>query len=246
MQPDYQFSTFRAIDEPAASRAYHTAHVRALQRHGVSAVTSSSPDWLANPDVLVIVAKAVDGTLAGGVRLHRSSLAHPMPLEAALAPAHPSLSAVLAPARAAGVVESCGLWVAADHGGRGLAMLLTRYSIALGPQLAPVVYGLAAPHALAMFQTLGFEPVRTFGELGRVAYPTPAYISTLIEWRAADTFHRADATHRARIRSLRHRPGQLCCERVGGTDIWVRYCPAAGARAEQLASRPAGRLGQAA
>ena len=246
MPPDYQFSTFRAPDEPAAARAYYAAHGRALQRHGTAVVSSSHPDWLANPDVLVIVAKTPNGTLAGGVRLHRASPAHPLPLEVALAAHQPALDTALAHARTQGVVESCGLWVAAEHSGRGLALLLTRYSIALGPQLAPVVYGLAAPHALAMFQTLGFEPVRGFGELGRVAYPTPAYISTLIEWRAADTFHRADVTHRARIRSLRQRPGQLYCERAGRADVWVRYCPAAGARADRLAAAPAAPLRQAA
>ncbi|MBF9221707.1 hypothetical protein [Hymenobacter ruricola] len=137
MNPDYHLTAFWAIDEPAEALAFYHGHQRVLQRHGLEAVGSGGPDWLGDPNVLVVLARDAEGNPAGGIRLHRSRPGRPLPLVAALAAAHPDILPVLAPALLLGAAESCGLWVAAWHGRRGLPQLLVRYSVALAPGWRP-------------------------------------------------------------------------------------------------------------
>lgn len=226
MSVDYHFTTFWApADEPAA-RSYHAAHQRALRRFGTGPLTSTDPSWLHNPHVLVVLALTPAGVPAGGVRLHRAAPGRPLPLVVALAGAYPAIHGVLAPALARGATEACGLWVAAEHGGCGLALLLTRYAVALAARLEVELLSLSAPHSLAMTQRLGFVPVRAFEDEGRVLYPTPAYVSTLMAWRGADNLNEAaaaDEQQQARIRSLQAQPAQLCQEPTGAANLWVRY-----------------------
>lgn len=239
MSADYHFTTFWAPHDEPAARTYHTAHQRALRRFGTGPLASTDPSWFHNPHVLVVLALTPAGVPAGGVRLHRAAPHRPLPLAVALAPAHPAIHGVLAPALARGAAESCGLWVAAEHSGRGLALLLTRYSVALAARLGLELLTLSAPHSLAMTQRLGFAPVRAFGNQGRVLYPTPAYVSTLMAWGGADNpaeVSAADPYQRVRICSLRDQPAQLCREPTGAADLWVRY--AIGAAFDELLAQP--------
>ena len=246
MKPDYHFTAFWATEEPTAARALYHGHQAALQRHGLGAIVSGSAGWLDNPGVLAISARTADGSLAGGIRLHCSRPGHPMQLVAGLAAAHPGLLPVLAPALLLGAAESCGMWVAAGHSRRGLPELLLAYSIALGNRLVPCLFGLAAPHTLEVIQQQGFEPVRQFGEQGNVAYPTPAYISTLVEWRNGSADSPEKAARLARIHSLQAEPAQLRCEQTGDQQVWVRYTPAMARPAMQPALYAARTVRQAA
>jgi len=226
MTPEYTFTTFRPPDSPAAARAYHSAHEQALRRYGIGPLASSAPTWLNSPAVLVVLATAPNGQLAGGVRLHLATPTAELPLVKGLAATQPEVRAAVAFAPGLHVAEPCGLWVGAGHGGHDLGLLLTRYAVALAIHCdLDQLYCLAAPHTLGLVQALGFALVPEVGAQGYVAYPTPEYNSGVLV--RSVTSPSADAGQQARLASLGERPTQSCYEQVGPerTVLVHYYCP---------------------
>ncbi|MDC0722202.1 GNAT family N-acetyltransferase [Nannocystis bainbridge] len=169
---------FCAAERPDLAELYCLGQVESYRRHPGSVAAL----WTVQlAEAFVVLARARDGTAAGGMRVHLRRPGSPLPVEQALAAACPIEQAV---ARARGpLVELCGTWVAAAWRRTDLAAALTGATLAVARALgAAQIVGCAHQHVIDLYRRFGAVVDET---LGVHAYPDPRY-QTCVFW--ADPF----------------------------------------------------------
>jgi len=169
---------FCAAERPDLAELYCLGQADSYRRHPGS-VTALLTVNLA--DAFVVLARARDGTAAGGMRVHLRRPDTPLPVERALAAICPIGQAI---ARAPSpLVELCGTWVAPAYRRTDMAAILTSATLAVARALgAARIVGCAHHHVIDLYRRFG-AVVDT--ELGTHPYPDPRY-QTCVFW--ADPF----------------------------------------------------------
>ncbi|WAS93391.1 hypothetical protein [Nannocystis punicea] len=169
---------FCAAERPDLAELYCLGQVDSYRRHpGCVAAL-----WTVHiAEAFVVLARAHDGTAAGGMRVHLHRPGTPLPVERALGESCPIGQAV---ARARGpLVELCGTWVAAAWRRTDLAATLTAATLAVARALgAAQIVGCAHQHVLDLYRRFGAVVDH---ELGLHPYPDARY-QTCVFW--ADPF----------------------------------------------------------
>lgn len=176
--PTLTLEPFCAAERPDLAGLYSTGQLDSYRRHPGSAA-AILPGLVA--DAFGVLARAGDGSPAGGMRVHLRRPDVPLPVERALGALCPLGQAI---ARApAPLVELCGTWVSAGYRGTGLAAALTSATLAVARALgARRIVGCAHQHVLDLYRRFG--AVVDAG-LGLFPYPDARY-QTCVFW--ADPF----------------------------------------------------------
>lgn len=206
---------FRAIDDPESSVRFAEGHSQVLASYGVKQVTSANTEWLANPDVYVIVVESLeDRRIVGGTRIHVANDVYPLPFVEALAPMDTKVADMVNQYAPNGTGELCGLWTDRESTGKGLSILLTdagvaEAGIALAHQLRlKSLFVLCAPWTVSMAKNAGFMVQEAVGNKGTFPYPKPDLLATLLFIPDNDRLEAANPVERERIYDLRKNPKQ--------------------------------------
>lgn len=169
---------FCAAERPDLAELYCLGQADSHRRHPGSVAALLTVNLA---DAFVVLARARDGTPAGGMRVHPYHPDTPLPIERALAATCPISQAV---ARApAPLVELCGTWVAPVYRRTDLAATLTSATLAVARALGAVtIVGCAHQHVIDLYRRFGAVVDDT---LGIHPYPDPRY-QTCVFW--ADPF----------------------------------------------------------
>jgi GNAT superfamily N-acetyltransferase len=172
--PTLTLEPFCAAERPDLAALYCAGQLDSYRRHPGSAA-ALVPGAIA--EAFGVLARARDGSPAGGMRVHLRRPGVPLPVERALGPFCPIGQAIdRAPAPLA---ELCGTWVGAEHRGTGLAAALTSAALAVARALgARRIVGCAHQHVLALYRRFG--AVVDAG-LGLFPYPDARY-QTCVFW----------------------------------------------------------------
>lgn len=221
----YIFQAFKAISDANKCLEFHSGHTRILEDLGITNLTSNVPNWIDDPDVLVISAyEESTMELIGGIRVHKYNKTHTLPIIEAVKEQDPKIISIFDNFLELGVVESCGLWNSKKVYGKGISPLLARCSVALSATLNPgFVTCFSAPYTLRMISRLGFTPIHEIGDNGQFPYPTDKFISSALIIRDLYMLGNAVESERDRIFSLMSNPHQNFLENSQGKELLVQY-----------------------
>ena len=199
---------FRAVDEPERCIEYIQGHLEVLKIFNVENVTSANPEWTENPGAYVVVAEDVEtGEILGGIRMHKASYTHNLPIEEAVCAMDIRVINLVRKSMTDGAGELCGLWNSRKVKGLGLSTILTRVGIAITSQIGiKTVFGVCADFTLSMLKSVGYVMEKSLGNQGCFPYPTTEYNCNAIIIHDAHQLNNADPQVRDIIFDLRARP----------------------------------------
>lgn len=202
-KPRVSIRAFRAMDDKESSMRFLEGHRRVLTAHGVKKVTSSSPDWVENPNAYVIIVEDVlSGKVYGGARVHIYHPDFPLPIQEATAAMDPRINEIVKRVHQdGGTSELCGLWNSFEVAGLGIgSFFATRAGIAVTYQVGiKSMFALCAPYTVKWAQRVGCEVVRGLGNEGTFFYPKLDLIATAVLLKDVNTLHAAKPSERNRV-----------------------------------------------
>lgn len=175
-------SAYCAEDDFVSSQQYANEHNRILQGFGLGPISSSTPDWINDPNCWVITARDyLTGEMLGGARVHLHQFEKQLPFVKGLSKIDPGVTQIISDSDVGKVAENCGLWVREDMRGTKLSRALLLGCIAFAQSMKlDHVYTLCSPVTTPMLHEAGFLTFPVVGDAGRFFYPTPDYLSELV------------------------------------------------------------------
>lgn len=221
----FKFQAFHAVSNPELSLAFHEGHTKILTDLGIENITSNLPDWMSDPEVIAVIVTGEDGTVVGGIRVHRFNGINELPIVSAIKDIDPKINQyVINSLSDGGVSESCGLWNSKRVFGQGISPLLARCSVSLSDQFGTKsLICFSAPYTLKMIKSLGFKEVESVGNIGQFPYPNEKFISTVLEIPDIHKIVLATDINHQRIVDLMNNPNQNFIEFSQGKYLEIEY-----------------------
>lgn len=206
---------FRAIDDLNACKEFMDGHEGVLRSFGITKVTSANTDWFNNPQAYVIVARAEDGELIGGIRLHIHNKTHPLPLVKAIEHKDPKVNAIVAEYAEGKTGEICGLWNSRKVKGKGVSALLMQAIVIILEEFEMTsLLGLCSPYTKETLQSLGFTLEKRLGDNGEFNYPNEDLVATSIVIPDPLELNFASTVNREMIFSVRNNIRSRIIEKI--------------------------------
>jgi hypothetical protein len=163
---------------------------------------------MSDPNVFVLVAIDSDHEVVAGLRIHRfNSEMGSLPIIESIKEQDSRIIGAIHSTLPQGTAEACGLWSAKKVFGKGLTPLLC---IAAIPVMAEIgltnFFCFAAPYTEKMIKTNGLIEVTEIGNMGRIPYPTPEFISVVLKNPDIRQMEFADEFNRKRVFDLMKEP----------------------------------------
>lgn len=213
--PAVRIRAFNAVKDPLSCEKFLKGHARVLESIGVSKVTSSTHEWVENPDVYVFIAEDTNThEVYGGGRIHVLNEHFPLPIQTAVSEMDPCVNDhVMKMHRQKRAAELCGLWNSRKVAGLGLgAVYLARAGVALLSQInVGALYSLCASYTVQMGLNLGFHVVPELGKDGTFYYPAMDLLATVLLQDCTGNLEKALPEERECVMALRNTPD---CRRI--------------------------------
>lgn len=222
----FKIFAFRAVDEPDLCSKYLEGHIKVLTDYGITNITTNNSLWMNNPFIYCVVAQDLESNqLLGGVRIQIADKVHPLPVEDAIGKMDPTIyKKVNHYIDHGGIGESCGLWMAKEVKGVGLARYLMWASISSANQLNfNTMLGICAGYTLKLFSEIGFVIDKSLGNKGDFPYPNDKYIAHVIGILNAITMETASDYDKKIMLSLRNKPIQTRVENNNEFESTILY-----------------------
>lgn len=205
-EKDIRIRAFRATDDKYTCLKYVQEHQKVLEHHGIFNVTSSTPDWLNNPSVFVIVVESYDSSkLYGGTRIQAADGKTMLPIEIAVGEMDSRIHKYVAEYAKRGTGELCGLWNSIEVAGYGIGSYFSaRAAIVIIEQLGfDTLFSLCSPATLRFNKWIGSIPFTAIGNEGTFYYPKLDLLATAVFLEDAHTLNNAHPREREKMLWLR-------------------------------------------
>ncbi|MBX7052888.1 MAG: hypothetical protein K1X54_12690 [Flavobacteriales bacterium] len=221
----FKFTAFHPLTSPDLAAAFHEGHTRILTDLGIESITSNYPEWMSDNNVIAIIVTHEDGSVVGGIRVHKYDGTLELPIVTAIKDQDSRIVDIVENKRlTGGIAESCGLWNAKKVFGQGISPLLARSSVSLSNQLkTKTLVCFSAPYTLRMIKQLGFNEISEIGDQGKFPYPNEKFISSALEISNIQNISTATIENHSRITSLMAEPIQTVVEISQGKELTVEY-----------------------
>ncbi len=177
----FDLRVLRAVDEPELAGKFYRGHQNELAAKGLAGISFTGNDWFANPHVYLMAIVSGE-TIIGGSRIHLYHPDHPYPFEEALRKNKPEGLSALNQNSNLKQAEWCGLWLSNKFRGLGIAESMNRVAIATCHSFGlELIYGICPRHTMDLFRSAGFRFMTQNDELIKFHYPTPKYVSYIIQ-----------------------------------------------------------------
>ncbi|TDE18172.1 hypothetical protein [Dyadobacter psychrotolerans] len=221
-----RIKAYRAPDNVETSLRYADGHRKVLEAYGVKKVTSSSYDWLEDPNTYVIIVESEDGSrIFGGTRVQVRSPKLNMPMEGAIAKIDDTIYDYVNKIGDYNVAEFCGLFNSKEVAGYGIgSVYLGRTAMAISSMVGiKYLMGLCSPITLVISQRIGFEVLTDLGNNGTFYYPKEGLIATSLIARDLINLPLATPEEQEKIFSLRENPQQTVTENGRRGELTIIY-----------------------
>lgn len=219
-------NAFRATDNLIGSLQFVEEHHAYLEKMGLAdAVTSSTPEWVYDPNTVVIMAEcAITGEKLAGARVQKHSGDLKLPVVHALESMDRNIVNYVEHNASVGVAEQCGLWCKSEAKGLSLGVTLIEATLIVAYQMdVQHLIGLCSDITLPTFQRLGYIIEPSLGDLGTFSYPTPAYTGYTVVLRDMDTLKYAEPKTRRKINGLARQLDQVDKRATKKGELTVHY-----------------------
>ncbi|HYJ63509.1 MAG TPA: hypothetical protein VEV62_07185 [Parafilimonas sp.] len=203
---DIRIRAFRATEDRDTCLRFIEGHKKVLEYHGIYNVSSSTPNWLSNPSVFVIVVESLDcSKLYGGARIQAADGKTMLPIETAVGEMDPQIHKYIAKYAKYGTGELCGLWNSIEVAGLGIGSYFpARAAIVIIKQLGfDTLFSLCSPATLRFNQWIGSRPFTVVGNMGTFYYPKLDLLATAVFLEDAHTLNNAHPREREKMLWLR-------------------------------------------
>lgn len=218
---------FRAPDDPESSRGFVEGHRNVLSNVGVKEVTSSSDDWINDPNVIVVLIESEDkNKIYGGSRIHIATSDADIPLIGATESIDPNVRGVVESQKEAGTGEICGLWNSLEVAGYGVGSIYAiRAAISLLPGLnLKTCFALCSPYTAKLVnKNYGTKIETSLGNNGTFYYPKIDLLATIVRLSDSELLEGANEKEKSIIRDLRTNPIQTKEEIGPKGEVIVEY-----------------------
>lgn len=208
--PAIRIRAFNAVEDNESCEKFLKGHARVLESIGVNKVTSSTHEWVENPDVYVFIAEDINThEIYGGGRIHVVNEKYPLPIQTAVSELDPCVNDhVRQMHQEKRAAELCGLWNSRKVAGLGLgAVYLARAGVALLSQIkVGALYSLCASYTVQMGLNLGFHIVPELGKDGTFYYPALDLLATVLLQETTENLEGALPEDRECVMALRENP----------------------------------------
>lgn len=225
-KPIVRLRAFRAISDPESCELFVEGHTKVLTSIGITKVTSSKHEWIANPAAFVIIVESLDKKhVYGGARVNVAGGTQLLPIEEATGALDNRIYDLVKKHALYGTGEICGLWNSREIAGYGIgSIFLTRAAVAISTQIGLVsLFALCAPYTVAMAQQVGYDLEKSIGKEGTFYYPKLDLIATAMILQDVATITKADEENKAAIFSLRQNPSINKIETLRNKAIEIHY-----------------------
>jgi hypothetical protein len=177
--PVFLIRIFRGPSSPELVSTYTRGQQEAIGNYGIASVNSCNARWQHNPHAYAIVVESIaNQEILGGVRLHLSDPAHPLPMESTLQRLHPPSHQRLQARKDQQIAEICGIWKKPRFQEHRLSRFLTRSAIMQAQQLGvKQLFGFAGQHSIGLLEEEGFGYDPYFPVDLNLPYPDERYRS---------------------------------------------------------------------
>ncbi|MDB5118900.1 MAG: hypothetical protein JWN56_118 [Sphingobacteriales bacterium] len=224
--PKVRLRAFRAIDDPEACERFIEGHTHVLTSIGVTKVTSSKNEWMANPAAFVLIVESLDGKkVYGGARIHAAGGTQPLPIEEATGSLDPAIYDLVWRYAQEGTGELCGLWNSREIAGYGVgSIFLSRACVAIATQIGlKTLFALCAPYTVNMGFNSGYIIETSIGNGGTFYYPKLDLIATTMILKDTDTLSLAIDEERNAVFCLRQYLNIIRTEVLRKKEIEIHY-----------------------
>jgi hypothetical protein len=200
---------FRAMDDPISSGRFAEGHAAVLSNHGIKKVSSSSTDWIQDPNVYVILASSPGGQkIYGGARIHIFTPATPLPLQKPFGKFDPRIHDIVARFADDGCAELCALWNSIEVAGFGIgSKLIIKCAVSMTERLhVKHLLALSSPVTRRWIPDFGFYTIEEIGDNGGIPYPTERLTATVAHFINPDRFKNMSQTMHDEVMALRKNP----------------------------------------
>ena len=217
---------YQALNDPKSCENFILGHRHVLESIGVKKVSSSSDEWMYNPNVFVIIVEEI-GTnkTLGGARVHIANKKYKLPVELALLELDSKITSLVESQMNIGTGEICGLWNSREVSGMGIgAVFLTRAAVAISVQIGlSSLFALCAPYTVKLAENAGYEIEKSIGNLGTFYYPKLDLLATLMNLKDVKFLPKASLEDIAAITELRKNPNCTKEEQYRNHIITLQY-----------------------
>lgn len=225
--PVFRIRAFNAVKDPESCEKFLKGHARVLESIGVNKVTSSTHEWVDNPDVYVFIAEDIEtNEVYGGGRIHVINEQFPLPIQTAVSELDPCVNThVMKMHKEKRAGELCGLWNSRKVAGLGLgAVFLARAGLAILSQIkVGALYSLCASYTVQMGLNLGFHIVPELGKDGTFYYPKLDLLATVLLQDSTYKLEEAIEEERQCVLALRNTPNCLRTEYYRKRTLKIQY-----------------------
>ncbi len=200
---------FRAMDDPIASARFAEGHAEVLSNHGIKKVSSSSTEWIKDPNVYVILASSPGGQkIYGGARIHMYTPETPLPLQKPFGKFDPRIHDIVSNLSVEGCAELCALWNSIEVAGLGIgSKLIIKCAVSMTERLGiRHLLALSSPVTRRWIPDFGFYTIEEIGENGGIPYPTERLTATVAHFINPDRFKNMPQTMHDEVMRLRNNP----------------------------------------
>ena len=189
---------FRATEDYDACLKYAEGHRLVLESYGIKKITSTSINWINDPNTYIILAESINGEkIYGGARIQKRSDNIPLPMEDAIAELDDRVFDFVKHLGYYNVAEFCGLWNSKEMAGFGIGSIyLGRIGVAITTQLnIKYLTALCSPATLRNCLRVGFSVLTDLGNKGTFYYPKQDLTATgliINDVRNLETAHETD------------------------------------------------------
>lgn len=208
--------SFRAIDDLESCMRFRAGHLGVLEAFGFK-LTSSTEDWMFDPETHVIIIESPDREFTyGGSRLQLLGTNLELPIQSAIGEDVPNLNNYLS-SRKGPVAELCGLWNSVAVAGLGIGSVYSiRSAIALGGILGyNEMIALCSAFTYRISHKYGFRLVESLGEGGKVFYAGANQYAHITHQQDIQTLPDSDEIERIKILEIRENPVLKVDEIIG-------------------------------
>ena len=220
----FVIKAFQAVSDVESSLKFFEGHNSVLIEYGIKNLNTARPDWIDDPNVYVVNAYDSEGTVVGGLRVHKYVGQRNLPLINALEELDPRIMTLFESSLPKGTAEVCGLWNSKKIFGQGLSPILCMCSVAVVTSVGlDDFYCFSAPYTEKMIKTNGCVLVEGLGKDGKFNYPTEEFVSSVLYNPDVHKLEFAEEYNVERINSLRCSPHQIAEERSPRGTFHVQF-----------------------
>lgn len=197
------------MDDPISSARFAEGHAAVLSNHGIKKVSSSSTNWIKDPNVWVILASSPGGQkIYGGARIHMYTPATPLPLQKPFGKFDPRIHDIVARLAEDGCAELCALWNSIEVAGFGIgSKLIIKCAVSMTERLQiKHLLALSSPVTRRWIPDFGFYTIEEIGDNGGIPYPTERLTATVAHFINPDRFENMPKAMYDEVMMLRNNP----------------------------------------